>query len=106
VIKVTGEVVKRPQEMVNADMSTGGIEIIASDFVVLNKAKELPFMIVDNPATSEEVRLKHRYIDIRRKPVLQNIQFRAAMNHFTRNWFTEEGFLEVQTPLLANSSPE
>lgn len=106
VVKVTGEVVARPETMINPDMTTGAIEIIATDLEVLNQSKELPFMITDDPHTSEENRFIHRYLDLRRRPVLNTIEFRAKMNHFVRNWFTEKGFLEVQTPLFTVSSPE
>ena len=82
--------VARPDTMVNTEMSTGEIELIPSSIVILSKAKELPFQIVDNPSTSEEQRMKYRYIDLRRKPVLDNIQFRAKMNHFVRNWFVDQ----------------
>src|SRR4051812_34997977 len=61
---------------------------------------------MDDPKTSEETRYKFRYLDIRRKKVLENIQFRAKMNNFTRNWFTDRDFLEVQTPIFTVSSPE
>jgi aspartyl-tRNA synthetase len=106
VIQVTGEVVARPDEMINQDMDTGAVEIVASDLQILNTSKELPFMVADEPNTSEENRFVHRYIDLRRRPVLDNIIFRAKMNHFVRNWFTTEDFLEVQTPLFTVSSPE
>lgn len=106
VVKVIGEVVGRPDDMINQDMGTGAIEIVASDLEVLNKSKELPFMVANDPNTSEENRFVHRYIDLRRRPVLDNIEFRAKMNHFVRNWFVEHDFLEVQTPLFTVSSPE
>ena len=106
VIQVTGKVVARPDNMINTDMTTGQIEIIATEMKVLNECKVLPFPIVDDPKTSEENRFKHRYIDLRRNPVIENIKFRAKMNHFTRNWFTENDFLEIQTPIFTVSSPE
>lgn len=106
VIQVTWEVVARPDNMKNKDMSTGDIELIATDIKILNVSKVLPFPIVDDPKTSEENRFKHRFIDLRRNPVIENIKFRAKMNHFTRNWFTDNWFLEVQTPLFTVSSPE
>ncbi|HKL44367.1 MAG TPA: aspartate--tRNA ligase, partial [Candidatus Absconditabacterales bacterium] len=65
-----------------------------------------PFTITDDPKTSEENRFKHRYIDIRRKPVLRNIEFRTQMAKFTRDWFTNRDFLEIQTPIFTVSSPE
>lgn len=96
----------RPEGQTNTDMSTGEIELIASDIEILTKCKELPFPIRDEHGSSEEIRFKHRFLDLRRSPVLSNIEFRAKMNHFTRNWFTQQDFLEVQTPLFTVSSPE
>ena len=106
VIKVHGTVQGRPDTMINEQMATGAIEIIPTSIEVLTKAKELPFQIVDDPKTSEEIRYKHRYLDLRRRKVLENIEFRAKMNQFTRNWFSDRGFLEVQTPIFTVSSPE
>lgn len=87
-------------------METGAIELVMTSLVVLNTCKTLPYSVVDDPATSEEQRMKHRFFDLRRRPVLKNIEFRAKMNHFTRNRFTDQGFLEVQTPIFTVSSPE
>jgi aspartyl-tRNA synthetase len=70
------------------------------------ESKTPPFEINDHVEANEEVRLKHRYLDLRRKSVLENIVFRAEMNRFTRNWFSDKGFLEVQTPIFTVSSPE
>ena len=87
-------------------MATGAIELHVTSLEVLSKSKTLPYALIDEPATSEETRMKYRYLDLRRRKVLKNIEFRAKMNHFTRNRFTEQGFLEVQTPLFTVSSPE
>ena len=106
VIKVHWSVVARPDNMVNKDMKTWDIEIHATSVEILSKSKELPFNMWEDPKTSEENRFMYRYLDIRRKPVLDNIMFRAQMNHFTRNRFTKEWFLEVQTPIFTVSSPE
>ncbi len=106
VVKVSGHVLSRPDTMVNDAMATGAIEVIPSSIEILTKAKELPFQIVDDPKTSEEIRYRHRYLDLRRKKILDNITFRAQMNQFTRNWFSDKWFLEVQTPLFTVSSPE
>ena len=106
VVKVSGHVLSRPDTMINTNMATWAIEIIPSSIEILTKAKELPFQIVDDPKTSDEIRYKHRYLDLRRKKILDNITFRAQMNQFTRNWFSDKGFLEVQTPLFTVSSPE
>ena len=106
VVKVTAMVLSRPDTMVNENMPTGAIEVIPSTIEILTKAKELPFQIVEDPKTSEEIRYKYRYLDLRRRKILENITFRAQMNQFTRNWFSDNGFLEVQTPLFTVSSPE
>ncbi len=105
-VKVVGKVITRPQGQANANMPTGEIEVALESLTVHTTCKELPFPIRDETNTSEENRFKHRFIDLRRRPVLTNIEFRAQMNHFTRNWFTKEGFLEVQTPIFTVSSPE
>lgn len=73
---------------------------------ILAESKTPPFEISDHVVTNEEIRFRHRYLDIRRTKVLENIKFRAVMNHFTRNWFTDKGFIEVQTPIFTASSPE
>lgn len=106
VVKVTGTVNARPESMVNTAMPTGAVELIPTAITILTTAKELPFQIIDDPKTSEEIRYKHRYLDLRRRKILDNIEFRAQMNQFTRNRFADRGFLEVQTPLFTVSSPE
>ncbi|MEI6673459.1 MAG: OB-fold nucleic acid binding domain-containing protein [bacterium] len=90
VIQVIGEVIARPENMINKDMITGEVEINASEVKILTKAKLLPFPIVDEPNTSEENRFKYRYLDLRRKKVLDNVLFRSKMLTFTRNWFSEK----------------
>lgn len=106
VLKVTGEVIARPENMKNPDMVTGEVEIRATDIQLVSESKLLPFVIENDPKTSEELRMKYRYLDLRREPVRDNIIFRAKMNQFTRNWFSDRDFLEVQTPIFTVSSPE
>jgi aspartyl-tRNA synthetase len=106
-IKVTGAVIARPDNMKNKNMATGEVELIASSIEILTKAPDvLPFPITDETNASEHDRFKHRYLDMRRKPVLDNVLFRAKMNQFARNWFEKQGFVEVQTPIFTVSSPE
>lgn len=106
-IKVTWDVVARPDNMINKKMKTGEVEIIATSIEILTKAPDvLPFPITDDTNASEENRFKHRYLDMRRKPVLDNVLFRAKMNQFARNWFEKADFVEVQTPIFTVSSPE
>jgi aspartyl-tRNA synthetase len=106
VIKITGVVRARPNGQVNDKIVTGGIEIIVDTAEILSMSKLPPFEISDHNAANEEIRLKHRYLDLRRKPVLDIIEFRARMNRYTREWFSDAGFLEVQTPIFTASSPE
>ncbi len=106
VLQVTGEVIARPDDMINKEMKTGEIEINPTAIKILSKSKVLPFPIVDDPNTSEENRFKHRFLDLRRRKVLRNVEFRTKMTKFTRDWFTDRDFLEVQTPIFTVSSPE
>ncbi len=106
VVKIVGEVIARPDNMRNPDMVTGEIEIKATAIELISESQLPPFVIEDDPKTSEELRMKYRYLDLRRNPVRDNIIFRAQMNQFTRNWFSDRGFLEVQTPIFSVSSPE
>jgi len=107
VIKATGKVRSRPEWQANPNMATGEIEVIISKVELLSKAKTPPFELDghgDN--ANEEIRLKYRYLDIRTQRIQDFIKFRSAMTTYTRNWFTGRDFLDVQTPILANSSPE
>jgi len=106
VVKIVGIVQARPEGMVNDDMVTGGIEIVPSSLVILNKSKEIPFNLGDDPKTSEETRFRYRYLDLRRQKTLNNVIFKSKMCAETRRWFTGENFLEVQTPIFTVSSPE
>ena len=106
VVQIVWEVVARPENMINKDMATWAIEINALEVKVLTKAKLLPFPIVDEPNTSEENRFKYRYLDLRRRKVLDNVLFRSKMLTFTRNWFSDKWFIDVQTPIFTVSSPE
>ena len=105
VISIQGEVVKR--EMINNNLKTGEIEILATEIQVLSKSKPSPFPIFeDKTETNEELRLKYRYLDIRRKPILDKIKIRHQAMLETRNFFSENGFLEINTPILGKSTPE
>lgn len=96
----------RPEGQMNEKIATGKIEIIADSLHILSKSNPLPFEVSDFTDANEEIRFKHRYLDLRRKNVFDKIAFRAKMNHFTRNWFTARDFIEVQTPIFTVSSPE
>jgi aspartyl-tRNA synthetase len=106
VVKVTGTVRPRPAGQENDKLATGGIEVIISHAEVLSKSEVPPFEVTEYTGASEDIRLKYRYLDLRRKSIFDKIAFRALMNKFSRDWFTEHGFLEVQTPIFTVSSPE
>ena len=106
VIKVTGNVRSRPDGQANPNLVTGDIEIIIDNIEILSKAKTTPFEITDRINVNEETRYKYRYLDLRRKKVQDNLIFRSKFLQFTRNWFADHDFLEVQTPIFTVSSPE
>jgi len=107
VLKVSGTVRPRPEGQENPKLITWDIEVIISNIEILSESKPLPFEVDEyHTSAGEEIRYKHRYLDLRRKPVLENVLFRSKFLDFTRRWFHEKDFVEVQTPILANSSPE
>ncbi|MDD2871910.1 MAG: aspartate--tRNA ligase [Candidatus Gracilibacteria bacterium] len=107
VITVEGIVRARPEGQNNPNLNTGDIEIIVKNVVLLSKSKTPPFELDDHSELSnEEIRYKHRYIDLRRKKALENVKFRSRFLNFTRNWFNDNDFLDVQTPIFTVSSPE
>ena len=108
VIKVRGRVAARPTEMINPKLSTGEIEVEVSDLEVLNKAKTPPFAINEEGTeeANETIRLKYRYLDLRREKMQNILTQRDLFIREIRDYFQQKGFREVQTPILANSSPE
>lgn len=107
VIEATGKIQKRPKEMINPNIETGEIELYPDSLKVLSKAKPLPFAIdTEGYEVSEEIRLKYRYLDLRRKRLQKNLKIRQKVIQFIRDFFQERGFIEVETPLLTKSTPE
>lgn len=107
VIQATWKVRARPEWQANLKMETWEIEVIISKVKILSKSKTPPFELDDHSKEAhEDIRLKYRYLDIRRKKIFDYIKFRSEMTYFIREWFTSRDFLDVQTPILANSSPE
>jgi aspartyl-tRNA synthetase len=106
VIAVMGRVEHRAPETVNAKIATGQIEVRAREIRLLNEAKTPPFMIGDDVEVSEETRLKYRYIDLRRPRMQRNIVMRHRVTMAIRQYFDEQGFLEIETPMLTKSTPE
>lgn len=106
VIEITGSVVKRDPDNVNEKISTGTIEINVTDIKILNKAKGLPFMIEDEQEINEDVRLKYRYLDLRRQKMADTMQMRYRTTKLIRDILDEEAFMEIETPILTKSTPE
>jgi aspartyl-tRNA synthetase len=106
VIRIEGEVVARTSETINKELATGSIEVLVKNFNVLGSTKELPLPVFSDQEYSEEIRLKYRYLDLRRKKLHQNIILRSNVISFIRKKMESLGFLEYQTPILTSSSPE
>ncbi len=106
VLKITGKVIERNKDTINENLSTGEIEISIIDFEILGKTKELPMPVFSDQEYSEEIRLKYRFLDLRRKKIHQNIILRSKVISFIRSEMNKLGFLEFQTPILTSSSPE
>ena len=106
VVQVTGEVSQRPSGQANENLATGDIEVLANEVVVLNPAKTPPFLIDRDEAVDESLRLKYRYLDLRRERLQRNLGIRHKAIKFIRDFLDQRGFLEVETPILFKSTPE
>ncbi len=106
VIKISGKVVNRSDETINKDIETGEIEVVINEFEILGTCKELPMPVFSDQEYAEEIRLKYRFLDLRRKKIHENIILRSKVISYIRNEMTKLGFLEFQTPILTSSSPE
>ena len=106
VVKVTGTVQKRPDGNENPELPTGEIELSVDELVVLNTSAPLPFQLDDHAEIGEEIRLKHRYVDLRRSKPAYNLRLRSEANRVARDFLYEKGFLEVETPTMTRSTPE
>ncbi|MDB4252159.1 aspartate--tRNA ligase [Flavobacteriaceae bacterium] len=104
VIQVTGTVIERQSK--NPNMKTGAIEVLVTELTILNAAKTPPFTIEDKTDGGEDVRMKYRYLDIRRNPVKENLLFRHKVSMEVRKYLSDEGFVDVETPYLIKSTPE
>ncbi len=96
----------RARESVNAEIKTGGVEILVSELRILSKANTPPFEITNETKVNEELRLKHRYLDLRRKKLQDNIIMRGKIARTAREYFYENGFIEIETPMMIKSTPE
>ena len=104
VIQIQGKVIER--ESKNANMNTGDIEVLVENLTLLNASKTPPFTIEDQTDGGEELRMQFRYLDIRRNPVKQKLMFRSKVSMAVRNYLTDAGFIDVETPYLIKSTPE
>ena len=105
VLKVKGRVIARDSEMINQKLSTGEIEVVASEIEILNTSKPIPFQL-DSTDTSEEVRLKYRYLDLRRDEMQKNIRDRYKVTKYIRNFMDKNDFIDIETPFLTRATPE
>jgi aspartyl-tRNA synthetase len=106
VVKIEGKVVDRTTETINKDIETGEIEVTINNSEILGTCKELPMPVFSDQEYAEEIRLKYRFLDLRRKKIHENIILRSKVISFIRNEMNKLGFLEFQTPILTSSSPE
>ena len=106
VIKIEGKVVNRSNEVVNKEIQTGEIEVVINKFETLGTCKELPMPVFSDQEYAEEIRLKYRFLDLRRKKIHENIILRSKVISYIRSEMNKLGFLEFQTPILTSSSPE
>jgi aspartyl-tRNA synthetase len=106
VIKISGKVISRSDETINKEIETGEIEVVINEFEILGTCKELPMPVFSDQEYAEEIRLKYRFLDLRRKKIHENIILRSKVISYIRNEMTKLGFLEFQTPILTSSSPE
>ncbi len=106
VLAIHGRVRRRPEGMANPDLKSGEIEVLADDLEILNESKTPPFMLDGQAEISENVRLKYRYLDLRRPELQRNLILRSRVAAATRDYFHREGFIEIETPFLTKSTPE
>ena len=104
VIQITGTVIERQSK--NPNMKTGEIEVLVSKLTLLNESKTPPFTIEDTTDGGEDLRMKYRYLDIRRNPVKENLLFRHKVSMEVRKYLSDDGFVDVETPYLIKSTPE
>lgn len=106
VVKVNGLVRGRPEGTTNPNMGTGQIEVLGKEIEILNKAETPPFQLDEHQQVGEDVRLRHRYVDLRRPEIQQKLRFRSKVTHQVRAYLENEGFLDIETPILTRATPE
>ncbi len=106
VLAVKGRLRRRPEGTENPELATGAVELLVDDFIVLAPAKLIPFELDNADGVNEDLRLKYRYLDLRRESMQANLRTRHEVTRYTRNYFGDNGFIEVETPMLTKSTPE
>ncbi len=106
VVKVKGLVRPRPDGTSNSDLGTGAIEVLGKELVVLNAAATPPFQLDEHAAVGEDIRLRYRYVDLRRPEMTERLRFRSKVTNTVRNFLDDNGFIDVETPLLTKATPE
>ena len=106
VLAVKGKLRRRPEGTENPELPTGGVELLVDDFLVLSPSKLIPFEIDNADAVNEDLRMKYRYLDLRREQMQRNLKIRNDVTRYTRNYFGDNGFIDVETPMLTKSTPE
>ena len=106
VVKVTGLVRPRPEGTSNSGLGTGAIEVLGKQLEILNAAATPPFQLDEHASVGEDIRLRYRYVDLRRPEMTERLRFRSKVTNTVRNFFDENGFIDVETPLLTKATPE
>ena len=106
VLEILGNLRMRPEGTVNEALSSGELELVTTEINILSKSQPLPFQLDEHAKVGEEVRLKYRYLDLRRPEMQANLKTRSQVNHIIRNHLIDEGFIEIETPMMARATPE
>ena len=106
VLEVTGILRKRPKGTINESLASGELELVSKEIDILSKSKPLPFQLDEHAKVGEEVRLKYRYLDLRRPEMQSNLKIRSQVNHIVRSHLIEDEFIEIETPMMARATPE
>ena len=106
VLEIIGELRKRPEGTINKSLPSGELELITKKVSILSTSKPLPFQLDEHANAGEEVRLKYRYLDLRRPEMQENLKIRSEVNHILRNKLIDEDFIEIETPMMARATPE
>ena len=106
VVEIKGTVRHRPEGTVNSDMPTGEIEVLGKEMIILNKSETPPFQLDEHQQVGEDVRLRHRFIDLRRPEMQEKLRFRSKVSNSIRNFLDDHGFLDIETPILNRATPE